>query len=95
MSKGEKRTLTVISVLAIVGAVLVTQRWMGMRFSGLLLIGSPAVLDGLQGLPICPVVRLHGYSTTDVLQGRHLVAQAVIGKGRQIVPPGVPLLGRI
>ena len=44
MSKGEKRTLTVISVLAIVGAVLVTQRWMGMRFSGLLLLGIAILL---------------------------------------------------
>ena len=44
MSKGEKRTLTVISVLAIVGAVLVTQRWMGMRFSGLLLLGIAVLL---------------------------------------------------
>ena len=44
MSKGEKRTLAVSSVLALVGAVLVTQRWMGMRFSGLLLMGIAVLL---------------------------------------------------
>ena len=44
MTKGEKRILAVISVLAIVGSVLVTQRWMGMRFSGLLLMGISILL---------------------------------------------------
>ena len=44
MSKGEKRTILAISVLVAAGAVLVTQRWMGMRFSGLLLMGLAVLL---------------------------------------------------
>ena len=44
MSKGEKRTILAVSVLSIAGAVLVTQRWMGMRFSGLLLLGIAVLL---------------------------------------------------
>lgn len=44
MSKGEKRTILAISVLVAAGAVLVTQRWMGMRFSGLLLMGIAVLL---------------------------------------------------
>ena len=44
MSKGEKRTILAINVLAIVSLVLITQRWMGMRFSGLLLMGLAVLL---------------------------------------------------
>ena len=44
MSKKEKRTILAISVLAVAGVILTELRWMGMRFSGLLLLGTGALV---------------------------------------------------
>ena len=44
MTKGEKRTIAAALVLAAVGAVLTVLRGLGMRFSGLLLLGIAALL---------------------------------------------------
>lgn len=44
MSRGEMRTVLVIGVLVIIGLMLTELRWMGMRFSGLLLMGIACLM---------------------------------------------------
>lgn len=45
MTKREKRTLLAVAVLAAVGGVLFVLRFMGMRFSGIVLMGIAALLS--------------------------------------------------
>ena len=49
------------------------------------------MLDLLQGGQVLLVVRLHGNRPADMLQGRHLIAHALIGQSAEIVPPGIPV----
>ena len=49
------------------------------------------MFDPVQGTEILRIVRIHADSLADVLQGRYLVAQTVVGQGTEIVPPGIPL----
>lgn len=44
MTKKEKRTIVTAAVLAAPGAALMTLRGLGMRFSGILLLGIAALL---------------------------------------------------
>ena len=61
------------------------------EISGRPAIGLISMLDLLQGGQVLLVVRLHGNRPADMLQGRHLIAHALIGQSAEIVPPGVPV----
>ena len=54
-------------------------------------VGLVAVLDGVQRGQILLIVRLHGHRPADVLQSRHLIAQALIGQRAEVVPFCVPV----
>ena len=49
------------------------------------------VLDLVKGIEIRIIVRLHAHRLADVLQRRDLIADSIIGKGTEIIPPGISL----
>ena len=57
----------------------------------LLAIGCAAVLNLIEHLHVFHVVRFHAHRFADMLQGSDLVAQAVVGNGAEVIPPGVAL----
>ena len=62
--------------------------------TGLTAVGRLAVFHLPEGLEILHVVRLHAHRPADVLHGGDLVAQAVVGQGAEVIPPGGAVLGR-
>lgn len=44
MTNGEKRTIVIATILAVLGAALMTLRFLGLRFSGMLLLGIACLL---------------------------------------------------
>ena len=54
-------------------------------------VGGAAMLDAVQCVQVFIVVRLHGNRLADMLQGRDLIAQTVVGQGGIVVPPGAPV----
>ena len=50
------------------------------------------VFDGGQNFQIFFVVRFHGNSLANMLQGGDLVAQGIVGDGAEVVPKGIALL---
>ena len=65
------------------------------EIAGLPAVCRTAIFDFIQRLQVEGIVRLHADRPADMLQSRHLIAQTVIGKGRQIIPSGALLLAVI
>ena len=61
--------------------------------SGAFAVACAAVFDGIEGIEVFGIVRLHAHRPPDMLQCRYLIAQTVIGQGAEVIPPGVALGG--